>query len=170
MKSKISRKLVIDASVARASGGPEASMPSSKRCRDFMLKAREVCHRIVMSPDLRAEWKRHQSNFARAWLVSMVSRRKFLFAGNCENAQLRQTLGDLPEHEWPVTKMLVPRRSLCVSEFRSCAAKGRLGATEALTVWSAAACRRFAPRKSCRSKSGSKLPHSKLSGLILPVS
>ncbi|MGD0413021.1 MAG: hypothetical protein ABSC18_15125 [Verrucomicrobiota bacterium] len=106
MKSKISRKLVIDASVARASGGLDAAKPCPARCRDFMLKALEVCHRVVMTPDIRAEWKRHQSIFARGWLVSMVSKRKFLFARNCEDAQLRQTIANLAPLQWPVTKML----------------------------------------------------------------
>jgi hypothetical protein len=36
----------------------------------------------------------------------MMSRRKFLFAGNCENAQLRQTIGNLKAPEWPVEAML----------------------------------------------------------------
>jgi hypothetical protein len=105
MKSKISRQLVIDASVARSSGGPDASKPSSTLCRDFLLKVLEVCHRVVMTPDSRTEWKKHQSKFAKSWLASMVSRRKFLFARNCENALLRQTIGKLNALEWPVTAM-----------------------------------------------------------------
>ena len=106
MKSKTSRRLVIDASVARSSGGPDATTPSSTLCRDFMRKALEVCHRLVMTPDIREEWNNHQSKFAKSWLTSMVSRRKFLFIGNCENSQLRKTIGNLNGLEWPVTKML----------------------------------------------------------------
>jgi hypothetical protein len=106
MKSKISRKLVIDASVAQSSGGPEATKPSSTLCRDFMLNTLEVCHRLVMTTDIREEWDKHQSKFAKSWRASMVSRRKFLFARNCENAQLRQTIGNLPELHWPVAAML----------------------------------------------------------------
>jgi hypothetical protein len=36
----------------------------------------------------------------------MVSKRKFLFARNCEDAQLRQTIANLAPLQWPVTKML----------------------------------------------------------------
>lgn len=106
MKSKVSRKIVIDASVARASGGPEATKPSSTLCRDFMLKALEVCHRVVMTPEIRVEWKRHQSNFAKSWLTSMVSRRKFLLITSCENAQLRQRIGQLKTSEKALAAML----------------------------------------------------------------
>lgn len=76
MPARVSRCLVIDASVARASGGEGATHPTSKRCRDFLTAVRRICHRVVMTPEIGREWKEHQSNFTRQWRVSMQARRK----------------------------------------------------------------------------------------------
>jgi len=73
---RVSRRLVIDASVARASGGAEATFPTSKHCRDFLTAVLTICHRLVMTPEVSEEWDHHQSNFARRWRVSMVARKK----------------------------------------------------------------------------------------------
>lgn len=40
------------------------------------MEMREVCHTVVLTPEILAEWKDHQSSFARTWLVSMFARRK----------------------------------------------------------------------------------------------
>lgn len=45
MASRSSKRLVIDASVARASGGDDAIFPASKHCRDVLLATLCVCHR-----------------------------------------------------------------------------------------------------------------------------
>ncbi len=74
MPSAKSHLLVVDASVAGAAG--ETDHPTSKSCREVLLNIREVCHRIIMTPLLLAEWKRHESRFARKWRRSMVARRK----------------------------------------------------------------------------------------------
>lgn len=71
-----SKRLVIDASVARASGGAEATYPTSKHCRDFLQAVLKICHQLVLTPDITAEWKRHRSKFAQRWLVSMFARKK----------------------------------------------------------------------------------------------
>jgi hypothetical protein len=76
MPTKISRRLVIDASVARSSGGEAATYPTSKHCRDFLKATLKICHRVVMTPDIMEEWRAHQSGFARRWRVSMEARKK----------------------------------------------------------------------------------------------
>jgi hypothetical protein len=76
MPGKRSRRLVIDASVAAASGGEEATDPTAKHCRDFLRTVLGVCHRMVMTREISEEWKSHQSSFARAWRVSMEARKK----------------------------------------------------------------------------------------------
>lgn len=78
MTTKVSKRLVIDASVARAAGGEEAINPTSKSCRDFLKAVLEICHKVVMSPDVREEWKRHESRFSREWRLEMVSKRKLI--------------------------------------------------------------------------------------------
>src|SRR6059058_625173 len=76
MPRRGSKRLVIDASIARAAGGTNATFPTSKHCRDLLLAVREICHHVVMTAEIREEWNRHQSVFARRWRVSMEARRK----------------------------------------------------------------------------------------------
>jgi hypothetical protein len=71
-----SQSLVIDASVAQAAGPQGATHPTAKHCRDFLLVAEEVCHRMVFTPAVEEEWNEHQSGFARRWRRSMFARKK----------------------------------------------------------------------------------------------
>jgi hypothetical protein len=75
----VSKRLVIDASVARSAGGEEATYPTSVYCRDFLKAVLDICHKVVMTPDIREEWNKHESDFARAWRRRMVAKRKFEF-------------------------------------------------------------------------------------------
>jgi len=45
-------------------------------CRDFLMAVRSVCHRLVMTEEIREEWERHSSGFSRSWRVAMVGLRK----------------------------------------------------------------------------------------------
>lgn len=90
MARPFSKRLVIDASIASAAGGPAeltASLPSlsddpepdryrSRRCRRILLEVLRICHRLVLTDDLREEWSRHRSRFARRWLARMVTKDK----------------------------------------------------------------------------------------------
>jgi len=76
--SKISRALVVDASVARSSGGEEATYPTSKNCRDCLKTIAILSHRVVMSRPILDEWNKHKSGFASTWLVSMTAKRRVL--------------------------------------------------------------------------------------------
>jgi len=76
MPAIIWRKLVIDASVARACGGTEAIHPTPKHCRDFLNKVQAERYGVVMTPAITAEWKKHRSNFAFTWLTAMARRGK----------------------------------------------------------------------------------------------
>ncbi len=75
----VSKRLVIDASVARSAGGEEATYPTSVHCRDFLKAVLEICHKFVMTPDIREEWNKHESDFTRTWRRRMVAKRKFEF-------------------------------------------------------------------------------------------
>ena len=75
----VSKRLVIDASVARSAGGEEATYPTSVYCRDFLKAVLDICHKVVMTRDIREEWNKHESDFARAWRRRMVAKRKFEF-------------------------------------------------------------------------------------------
>ncbi len=89
MRAKISQRLVIDASVARSAGPETATVPISKRCRDFLRTTLTVCHRCVFTPAINEEWKKHQSAFARTWRTAMVARKKLLFVEVSEDRGLR---------------------------------------------------------------------------------
>jgi len=84
-------KLVIDASVACAAG--TAEHPTSKATRDFLRAVREICHQVVMTPEIAEEWKQHRSqSFARQWQVAMVAQKKLVYLGQVRNDVLRQRI------------------------------------------------------------------------------
>lgn len=76
MTIKVSKRLVIDASIARSAGGEDAKDLKSVYCRDFLEAVVDLCHRVVMTPDIRDEWDKHQSKAARIWLRRMVAKKK----------------------------------------------------------------------------------------------
>ena len=92
MAARGSKRLVIDASVARAAGGEDAVFPGSKYCRDFLKATLVICHHVVMTPEISGEWKRHRSAFARGWLVSMVARKKIYHIENVVNDDMRSRI------------------------------------------------------------------------------
>ena len=84
MAKKASRRLVIDASVARSA--TMSDNPTSTACREFLQAILEVCHRIVLPSEIYREWERHalqaqsgvdilRTRFLADWMVAM-SRRK----------------------------------------------------------------------------------------------
>jgi hypothetical protein len=79
MVKKVSKRLVIDASVARAAGGEEATNPTAENCRDFLKAVKKICHKLVMTPEIKEEWNEHQSYFAKRWRSSMVAKKKFVY-------------------------------------------------------------------------------------------
>jgi hypothetical protein len=72
----MSRRIVVDASIARSAGTTEN--PVSIRCREFLQTMLHVCHRIVMTTDLMREWQKHRSTFALGWLATMQRRGKVI--------------------------------------------------------------------------------------------
>ncbi len=106
MPTKISRRLVIDASIAHASGGEEATFPTSKNCRDFLIAVRAICHRVVMTTAIIEEWNNHQSNFARRWRVSMEARKKVNRVNAPVNNKLRDKIKKITATEKDCEAML----------------------------------------------------------------
>lgn len=88
MADKISKRLVIDASVARSVGGEESTYPTSVHCREFLIAVLNICHKIVMTEDIKKEWDKHQSNYSRKWLIQMISRKKFHYIDIAIDANL----------------------------------------------------------------------------------
>ena len=71
-----SKLLVVDASVVRAAG--ESNHPVSSSTRHFLNWVLELCHRVVLTPEIRAEWRRHQSKLARRWRLAMYARKQIV--------------------------------------------------------------------------------------------
>lgn len=69
----VSRRLVVDASVLHSAGGKPGH---SAHCRQMLVGVLELGHCAVTCPEIRDEWNRHQSAFARKWRVDMVSRKQ----------------------------------------------------------------------------------------------
>ena len=79
MANKNSKRLVIDTSIARSAGGENAVHPESKDCRDFLLAVLSICHKIVVNPEMKAEWYKHESIFFRKWRVQIIAKRNFIY-------------------------------------------------------------------------------------------
>ena len=90
MRSRDSKRLVVNASVARAAGGEEATVSVSISCTEFLETFRDECpHHVVMTPELSEEWEENQSRFAATWLRSMIARKRFVYIEPLVNQALR---------------------------------------------------------------------------------
>ena len=93
MRSRDSKRLVVNASVARAAGGAEATASVSISCTEFLETFRDECsHRVVMTPELSEEWETNQSKFAATWLRSMIARKRFDYVEPPVNQALRDEI------------------------------------------------------------------------------
>lgn len=95
MPGKSGRRLVIDADVARSAG--ETKHPVSSACRQFLDAVTECRHRVVMTPEIQEEWRRHASRYTYRWLRRMFARRLVDRCTVATNDPLRQRVaGMLP--------------------------------------------------------------------------
>lgn len=94
-----SKRIVVDASVARSAGWESASDAVSLQCREVLEGILEICHKAVLSPECLAEWRRHRSGFARRWLFQMFSRRKVIRPEAVQDEGLRARLSGVASSE-----------------------------------------------------------------------
>ena len=97
MSKKVSKALVVDASVLQSAGDTEHEV--SKSCREFLESARKICHRVVMTGDLSDEWKRHRTWFTRRWLREIFGCRKQVPCEPDRDEGLRMRILDAVEGE-----------------------------------------------------------------------
>jgi len=90
-----SKNLVIDADVARASGGSNATHPNAITTRNFLDAVLTICHKVVMTPEMQAEWNAHQSGYARTWRRSMVNKRKLVVLNAVKRHDIRSQIESL---------------------------------------------------------------------------
>lgn len=72
--SRMSRRIVVDASVAKSAG--DGTHPTSRMCRKFLLDMMTICHKIVITREISVEWRNHASVFSVRWLAAMRAKRK----------------------------------------------------------------------------------------------
>jgi hypothetical protein len=104
MSRKMSKALVIDASVARSAG--ETEHPVSSACRQTLLTVLKVCHRVVMCKEIAREWKKHQSRYSSNWLAAMQSKGKIVRVEIPEDKVLTEKLERLDVGEKGLRAML----------------------------------------------------------------
>lgn len=89
MRARDLKRLVVNASVARAAGGKGATASVSVNCTEFLETFQaESPHHVVMTPELSEEWNKHQSNFSARWLKSMIARKRFVYINPPQNSPL----------------------------------------------------------------------------------
>jgi hypothetical protein len=96
MVDRATKRLVIDASVARSCGSATADKPPGNTCRDFLYAVLEHQHQVVMTTAIRAEWDKHQSRNTQRWLRLMASGGQlFPIREQVFDADLWETIPDL---------------------------------------------------------------------------
>ncbi len=100
---------MIDASVARAARGPGATVSPSPECTQFLRDVLDVCHRVVMSDEIKNEWTKHRSPFANEWLTIMIRRIKRKPVDSASPSLEERIAGAILESEQLRTSFSVPR-------------------------------------------------------------
>jgi predicted nucleic acid-binding protein len=93
MPRKTSAALVIDATVTCAAG--ETEHPVSSACRSFLQEVLKICHRVVLTPEILAEYNEHRSYFGYRWFGPMKARKKVVRLDAVEDPGLRETIHSL---------------------------------------------------------------------------
>lgn len=65
--------LVVDACVLRSAG--VSGKPAPSECRAVLDEIRNAGKMVAVDAELLKEWRRHQSRYSSAWIISMFSRR-----------------------------------------------------------------------------------------------
>jgi hypothetical protein len=53
---------------------------------------KRICHHVVSTPEIREEWREHQSRYFSDWIVSMYSRKKVTPLGSIQSDELRRAI------------------------------------------------------------------------------
>lgn len=107
MRARGLKRVVVNASVARAAGGAEATVPVSINCTEFLETFRdESSHHVVMTFELSEEWDEHQSNFAAEWLGNMIATKRFQYIELSQNRALYDEIEATAVEEKDINAML----------------------------------------------------------------
>lgn len=107
MRSRDMKRIVVNASVARAAGGENATASVSINCTEFLETFRDnTPHHVVMTLELSEEWDEHQSNFAAAWLANMIATKRFHYVALPQNKILHDKIEATANREKDINAML----------------------------------------------------------------
>lgn len=105
MTERDSKRLVIDANVARAAGKGHPKTSYSKNCRDALVIVRYSCHRLILNRYLLVEWGKWMSPFSRTWLVEMKSEGKLNIISGTKHDVLREEIEQVAENRKELSVM-----------------------------------------------------------------
>lgn len=107
MRSRDMKRIVVNASVAGAAGGKDATASVSINCTEFLETFRDqTSHHIVMTLELSEEWDEHQSNFAAAWLANIIATKRFHYIELPQNSTLHEEIEATATQEKDIDAML----------------------------------------------------------------
>ena len=107
MRSRDMKRIVVNASVARAAGGEGATASVSINCTEFLETFRDnTPHHVVMTLELSEEWDEHQSNFAAAWLANMIATKRFHYVEFSQNRTLHEKIEATASQQKDINAML----------------------------------------------------------------
>jgi predicted nucleic acid-binding protein len=104
MVRKKAKRFVIDASIARAAGITEH--PTSKVCRDLLERVLDICHLMVITPEISREWKKEESIYASAWKSTMIAMKKTCYSCEVNDESLRSEVEKAASDEKSLEIML----------------------------------------------------------------
>ena len=87
MNPRKSKLLVVDASIVSRN-----EYPVSKQCRELLYAILEICHRVILTPEIKEEWDLHQMQFVRQWRRRMMAKKKLVIQSSSSLAALKDKI------------------------------------------------------------------------------
>lgn len=107
MPSKRTKQIEVNASVARAAGGEDATYSTSINCTNFLETfEHNTSNKIVMTLELAEEWDEHQSKYATTWLTRMIATKRFHYINLPNNDLIYEKIEATATHDKEVNAML----------------------------------------------------------------
>lgn len=107
MRTSDVKRIVVNASVARAAGGEDATSSVSINCTEFFETFKDnTSFHVVMTLELSEEWDEHQSNFAATWIANMIATKRFHYIKLPNNSLLYEKIEATATQERDINAML----------------------------------------------------------------
>lgn len=87
-----SKCIVVDADILQRAS--DAGPPGSEQslCESFLRSILSICHQVVVTDQIIAEWNNHSSYLSIVWLRQMANRGKLYEVEDISSCELRQTV------------------------------------------------------------------------------